>query len=46
MNRLEFDDPKLHPKEDEIVKFRNVKIYDGDEKVRYKTIFTCKNRKN
>lgn len=33
MDRLEYDDPRLHPKEDEIVKFKNVKIYDGNEKV-------------
>ncbi|CAB3359404.1 Hypothetical predicted protein [Cloeon dipterum] len=32
MDRLEYDDPILHPKEDEIAKLRNVKIYDGDAK--------------
>ncbi|XP_059481593.1 vacuolar protein-sorting-associated protein 36 [Neocloeon triangulifer] len=32
MDRLEYDDPNLHPKEEEVTKYRNVKIYDGDEK--------------
>lgn len=40
MDRLEYDDPRLHPKEDEIVKFKNVKIYDGNEKVRF-TSYSC-----
>jgi hypothetical protein len=38
MDRLEYDDPRLHPKEDEIVKFKNVKIYDGNEKVSHHLI--------
>jgi hypothetical protein len=33
MDRFEYDHPTLHPQENEVLKHRSVKIYDGDEKV-------------